>query len=545
MAKVNLGVSLVVVGLGEDPGEVADLRGGAWGYSRPSFPAQMRRDLAYLSRGMVTLTRAVTQHHRLLMDSSGSGNLVSGPSGNGPRRGPPPAPSLLLQLQQSSQQQQQQQVDYNPQFARIVKLAYRLIRMRTASYILTQRAPLQFLYGARSLLSTMQIQLDSPVVRADLLELIEGSGSQVSDMLHNHWIRQDSVLESKLSTLHNLGDPRLSQIIFRQIMSSFGSKLSAQMIQAEIVRALAFTGTAPPPVLGLDTQGSVVNPLMAPVTSPEFSGDVTLKRQLSSSSSKPEAKIVCPGASSGSEDDSVILEPGELDEDALLGPGGKEDMQVEEVGMSGGESGYSKHRNEIQGSGSLLINVITIHKNVQKCDWILRLRSATTVLVVGDSNMARFGSFPLDWQLECFPGARLEHLPALLNSLKREPDAKLTFLIVAVGINNRDDKFQTVVDTWLGLVSQFDNTLPGVVLLWIGLGCTNRSRLYIQHFVNQFNVVLQDGLPKDRYIVPIPWKETRMVSPEEDNIHFDTHTAVRLGRLMMMHIADCRRIKKN
>lgn len=80
---------------------------------------------------------------------------------------------------------------------------------------------------------------------------------------------------------------------------------------------------------------------------------------------------------------------------------------------------------------------IHVHRYAKE-NWNIEIvHPLTEILLIGDSNVGGMRHLPHNWEVHCFPGARLQHASKILTTLKHPKSLEL--VIVAMGINNRDD----------------------------------------------------------------------------------------------------------
>ena len=86
------------------------------------------------------------------------------------------------------------------------------------------------------------------------------------------------------------------------------------------------------------------------------------------------------------------------------------------------------------------LNHVSIHNGAFKDLWSLTPRASTSFLWIGDSNSRQFTNIAPDWEVHAFNGARLDHVADILDRMQKPPLTELEAIVVAIGINYRDDK---------------------------------------------------------------------------------------------------------
>lgn len=151
--------------------------------------------------------------------------------------------------------------------------------------------------------------------------------------------------------------------------------------------------------------------------------------------------------------------------------------------------------------------------------WRVQLNIRTHTLILSDSNMrmVEVSKIPAGWQLAVLPGARLEHLPPIMTQL---PYNRLTNIIIAVGINNRQDaNTSPSLATMEQIVELLHKKSRNAYTL--GVSFHNHFPPYEQDKMLQINRMLAslDGV---HYINPVGRDETTTLSAT--NIHYNQST---------------------
>lgn len=155
--------------------------------------------------------------------------------------------------------------------------------------------------------------------------------------------------------------------------------------------------------------------------------------------------------------------------------------------------------------------------------WRVCVDANTKTLVIGDSNLrlVETDDLPPNWQLTVLPGARLDDLPDILVKL---PYAKLTNLIISVGINNRTDPSNSPK---LELMERIANQLQRKAknAFTMGVSYTPHLPPHEQDKLMFINRTLA-SLSGVRYICPLRSEDT--VTLMQKNIHYNKTTVSKI-----------------
>ena len=147
---------------------------------------------------------------------------------------------------------------------------------------------------------------------------------------------------------------------------------------------------------------------------------------------------------------------------------------------------------------------VAVYHDGPKENWSLRLRPSTSVVWIGDSNSRRIRNVPIGWEVHAYSGARFSHIVQLLRQVVNNSLLKLKTVIIAAGINHRDDGDHRCVAQLRELhavVNFLDNM--GIHTTVIGVSYPTTLGESAQHQIDKVNKWLQDEVPTANYIAPL------------------------------------------
>lgn len=158
----------------------------------------------------------------------------------------------------------------------------------------------------------------------------------------------------------------------------------------------------------------------------------------------------------------------------------------------------------------------------RKETWTVQPLSETEVLVISDSNMRLVEprDIPSKWQLAVLPGAKLHHLPEVLNKLH---DKRLKNIFISVGINNRQDPSTSPRPELFEKIASI-LTKKATHAFAVGISTCHLPESE-QTKINSINHTLKN-LPGVRYVQHLEQNETTTMS--EINIHHNKNTVSRI-----------------
>jgi len=155
---------------------------------------------------------------------------------------------------------------------------------------------------------------------------------------------------------------------------------------------------------------------------------------------------------------------------------------------------------------------------VNKASWRIHLRPDTRTLIISDSNCRYLSEpdIPCFTQLECFSGANFTNT---LDLVSRLPSGQLDNLVFAIGINHKEDDFQT--RTVPAMKSFFETCRPKA-LRCIAVGVSINPCLpepWIEN-LTEINLKLHQ-LSSNLYIKPL---SSQLINTTKDMIHYTRET---------------------
>ena len=159
---------------------------------------------------------------------------------------------------------------------------------------------------------------------------------------------------------------------------------------------------------------------------------------------------------------------------------------------------------------------LTIHQTDKKDEWELKVADRTRVLVIGDSNLRDTPQVPDHWEVHCFPGARMQHVTKMLDTLS--PQASVSHIVCQVGINHRDDAPSRMKGEFRQMEARLLSTGKTVICTGIPVPMTATARH--AGTINELNALFAGGPFK--YICPVP--SNRVTIKPMDTRHGIHHT---------------------
>lgn len=160
------------------------------------------------------------------------------------------------------------------------------------------------------------------------------------------------------------------------------------------------------------------------------------------------------------------------------------------------------------------------HPNTQRklTDWNLVVTKKC--LIVGDSNLSNFPDFfNKDLQVECYPGSHFRHAQALMEKTIPSPTVTVEKVILAFGINGRENKAETTIKNVQGALRSTKRKFP-YAQIWIPkVNFSPHLPGEEQDNLESLNLHLERNMP---YIPLLP--EDRFQT-EADDIHWTPETA--------------------
>jgi hypothetical protein len=163
-----------------------------------------------------------------------------------------------------------------------------------------------------------------------------------------------------------------------------------------------------------------------------------------------------------------------------------------------------------------------------KNDTTVSVRPDCRVLILGDSNLRFLSGLPADYQVECFPGAKIFHITDVLNALQKPLSCQ--HVLLAVGINHRDQDYQKVTSPALTTCLQ---ALRGTGCTGHFLGVSVQEKLAVdmKENVSRLNAAARSTF-QQHFIQPLP---SDKVSTKRDGIHYETYTVNLIKESIVSH----------
>lgn len=171
------------------------------------------------------------------------------------------------------------------------------------------------------------------------------------------------------------------------------------------------------------------------------------------------------------------------------------------------------------------------HPNTQRklTDWNLAVTKKW--LIIGDSNLSSFPDyFNKDLQVECYPGSHFRHGQALMEKTLPPTTVTVEKVILAFGINGRENKVETTVKNVQGVLRSTKRKFP-YSEIWIPkvnfsphLPAEERENL------ESLNSHLERNMPH------IPLLSEALFQTEADDIHWTPETARAMFEHWMSHL---------
>lgn len=163
---------------------------------------------------------------------------------------------------------------------------------------------------------------------------------------------------------------------------------------------------------------------------------------------------------------------------------------------------------------------VTRHPNTQRklMDW--NLRATKKWLIIGDANLSSFPKFfNKDLQVECYPGGHFRHGQALMEKTSPSLTVVVEKVVLAFGINGRENKLETTVKNVQGALRSTKHKFP-YAQIWIPqVNFSPHLPVEEQNNLDSLNSYLERNMP---YIPLLP--EARFQT-EFDDIHWTPDTA--------------------
>lgn len=153
------------------------------------------------------------------------------------------------------------------------------------------------------------------------------------------------------------------------------------------------------------------------------------------------------------------------------------------------------------------------------------------VLIIGDSNLSRITEQVDDIQIECFPGAKVNHIKNLVEKYPKKFRTPKT-VILSIGINDRSNSVHTTIPNLKKMVNAIRKRFPGSDLWFPLINVSNTLPEHIQENMKALNKVIST-LDKITHIPHLPQKQFRV---QRDGIHWCRDTANSLLYHWLSHL---------
>ena len=168
-----------------------------------------------------------------------------------------------------------------------------------------------------------------------------------------------------------------------------------------------------------------------------------------------------------------------------------------------------------------------------RSDWKIQINSTCQTLVIGDSNLKLARHLPSDWQVISFPGLKFEEKLYLLLGLSTgnlPPN-----IIIAVGMNNRDDPFEKCTKPTMDhiLTKLLKNLQPSPTRIFaVGVSAPHMEP-FVDRNIRRINEHLAHTFA-DRFIQPLKSDEIKMTGGT--GIHYNQVTVDKIINSIYIHL---------
>jgi hypothetical protein len=173
-----------------------------------------------------------------------------------------------------------------------------------------------------------------------------------------------------------------------------------------------------------------------------------------------------------------------------------------------------------------------VHDGQNKKDWILRTKSHTKMVIIGDSNMRLAKTRGTTAEVHAFPGAHLNHVYELLDETKFSES--VTDIVIAVGINHKDWDFKSMILPVLSKIAERAQTIDQRVH-FLGVSTAREPTPAIR----DLNKAAKEKF-ESLFIAPLPVDQVSILPQDKYRIHHDTGTVNRILHSIKVHLCQSR-----
>lgn len=166
--------------------------------------------------------------------------------------------------------------------------------------------------------------------------------------------------------------------------------------------------------------------------------------------------------------------------------------------------------------------------------WSLALKMSTTTVIMADSVFREAKGAPEKWEIKVYPGARFEHVLAILNVVDRRFCPALRRVILYVGINHKTDN--PIDASPVVQLMQRARELDLELLCCLIPAACNMSPLMKDRImrVNEMIMSATEGM----YIPPVPSCYVHSKGDVEDEIHYNAKSVLLILKSMVRYVQE-------
>jgi len=170
----------------------------------------------------------------------------------------------------------------------------------------------------------------------------------------------------------------------------------------------------------------------------------------------------------------------------------------------------------------------------RKENWSIEPAEDTTTIVIGDSNLRRVTSVPRGWEVHVFPGAHLEHVTQVINSIVGEPHS--FNVVIHVGINHRKDNFDSSLQDIINdlNIAIHSNEAVGTAY-YTAVSIPSTLSAAEKNNLAALNRYMSSNYA-DLYVEGLSDEDTEVDPSDRHSIHYNDTTVERIFGLIIDHV---------